>query len=81
MAPHHCLRRPEPEEQEATLLKDNGRHPRLGQRPFVQLGSGSRNAKNGLLELTPPLPQLQQLVQYHQHFRKRCVIQLLQEMG
>lgn len=56
MVPHHCLRRPEPEKQEATLLKDNGRHPTHGQRPFVQLGSGSRNAKNGPLELTPRYP-------------------------
>lgn len=56
MAPHHCLRRPEPEEQEATPVKGNGRHPRHGQRPCVQLGSGSRNAKNGPLELTPRYP-------------------------
>lgn len=81
MAPHHCLRRPEPEEQDATPLKDNGRHPTHGQRPFVQLGSGSRNANSGLLEVTSPLPQLQQLVQHHQHFRKRRIIQLLQGMG
>ena len=56
MAPHHCLRRPEPEEQEATPVKGNGRHPRHGQRPCVQLGSGSRNAKNGPLERTPRYP-------------------------